>query len=75
VPSAVTLQARNDQNFGHTLLWESEICFALLKEVTWRNCQYSTLLEVAVCDVSEHFVYGQLVVPGIYIAKEMFGVP
>ena len=56
----VILQVRNDQNFGHILLWEPEIYFALLKQVTWMVCQYSTLIDVAACDVSGHFVDGQV---------------
>jgi len=60
VAGVVILQVRNDQSFGHILLWEPKIYFALLKQVTWMNCQYSTLLDVSVCDVSGHFVYGQV---------------
>ena len=60
VSCAVMLQVRNDQSFGHILLWGPEIYFALLKQVTWMNCQYSTLLDVAACVVSGHFVCVQV---------------
>ena len=60
VACAVIMQVRNDQSFSHILLWEPEIYCALLKQVTWMDCQYSTLIGVAVCDVSGHFVDGQV---------------
>jgi hypothetical protein len=50
------------------------VLFCILETSDLNEMQIEyTLLDMAVCGVSGHFVDGQFVVPGIYIVHGLFG--